>query len=302
MKAIKKIVFALCITLSLSAVSLAQEKSLYERLGGQPAIEAVVKDFAGRVLADTRINKKFAKSDPNRLVKNLTDFVCSATGGPCKYEGQSMKASHKNMGVTEGEFGALVEDLVATLDKFKVPAKEKNELLGLLGPLGGQIVEKKGNATGTELPANFTPAPALTKSLYERLGGQPAIEAVVKDFAGRVLADTRINKKFAKSDPNRLVKNLIDFVCSASGGPCQYTGQNMKDAHKNMGVTEGEFGALVEDLVATLDKFKVPAKEKNELLGLLGPLGGQIVEKKGDKKTGAELPAKFTPAPPLKNN
>jgi len=301
MRAIKKIVFALCVTLAFSAVSVAQEKTLYERLGGQPAVEAVVKDFAGRVLADTRINKKFAKSDANRLVKNLTDFVCAATGGPCKYEGKSMKDSHRNMAVTEGEFGALVEDLVATLDKFKVPAKEKNELLSALGPLAKDIVEKKGNATGTDLPANFVPAPALTKSLYERLGGQPAVEAVVKDFAGRVLADTRINKKFAKSDTTRLVNNLIDFVCAATGGPCQYNGQSMKAAHKNMAVTEGEFNALVEDLVATLNGFKVPEREQKELLGALGGLMKDIVEKKGNE-IGTELPKNFKPAPATKNN
>lgn len=139
----------------------AEEKSLYDRLGGQPAISAVIDDFAGRVLADTRINAKFAKSDPNRLVTNLKSFVCMATGGPCKYEGKDMKAAHKNMAVTNGEFGALVEDLVATLDKFNVPAKEKGELLGALGPLGPQIVEVQSNTTGEKLPSAFKPAPAL---------------------------------------------------------------------------------------------------------------------------------------------
>ena len=143
------------------STALAQEKSLYERLGGQPAISAVIDDFAGRVLADTRINAKFAKSDPNRLVTNLKSFVCKATGGPCKYEGKDMTAAHKNMAVTNGEFGALVEDLVATLDKFNVPAKEKGELLGALGPLGPQIVEVQSNTTGEKLPAAFKPAPAL---------------------------------------------------------------------------------------------------------------------------------------------
>src|SRR4051812_9820817 len=97
--------------LAMSVGALAQQKSLYERLGGQPAIEAVVKDFAGNVLADSRINKKFAKSDATRLVKNLTDFVCNAAGGPCKYKGNNMKKAHKNMGTTAGEFNALVEDL-----------------------------------------------------------------------------------------------------------------------------------------------------------------------------------------------
>lgn len=139
----------------------APAKSLYERLGGQPAVSAVIDDFAGRVLADTRINKKFAKSDPARLVANLKDFVCSAAGGPCKYTGLSMKQSHHNMGVTDAEFGALVEDLVATLDKFNVPAQEKGELLAALGPLGPDIVEVHSDATATALPPSFKPAPPL---------------------------------------------------------------------------------------------------------------------------------------------
>jgi len=155
---------ASCFILLASIGSVAQDKSLYERLGGQPAIEAVVNDFAGRVLADARINKKFAKSDPARLTKNLTDFVCKAAGGSCTYTGRSMKASHKKMGVTNGEFGALVEDLVATLDKFKVPEKEKGELLAALGPLQPDIVEKKTDATGEPLPAAFKPAPPLKKA------------------------------------------------------------------------------------------------------------------------------------------
>jgi len=150
---------SLCALFTLSA--LAQEKSLYERLGGKEAITAVVNDFAGRVLADARINKKFAKTDPARLTTMLIDQICMATGGPCKYEGRDMATAHKNMGVTEGEFNALVEDLIATLDKFKVPEKEKGELLKILGPMQPQIVEVKGTATGTELPAKFKPAPAL---------------------------------------------------------------------------------------------------------------------------------------------
>lgn len=166
MKSIQKIIVALCITFAFSAVATAQEKSLYERLGGQAAVEAVVKDFAGRVLADARINKKFAKSNADRLVTNLIDFVCAATGGPCEYKGLSMKEAHKNMAVTEGEFNALVEDLVATLNHFKVPEKEQKELLGALGGLLKDIVEKKNDkSTGNELPSKFKPAPPLKKQM-----------------------------------------------------------------------------------------------------------------------------------------
>lgn len=161
MKSLKTIFVSCCLVAALSIAALAQEKSLYDRLGGEAAISAVVDEFAKNVLGDARINKKFAKSDANRLVTNLKAFVNNATGGPQKYEGLSMKESHKNMGVTEGEFNALVEDLVKALDKFNVPAKEKNELLGALGPLKPQIVEVNGTTTGTELPKKFKPAKPL---------------------------------------------------------------------------------------------------------------------------------------------
>lgn len=163
MNRLKTMVLSFAIVTVFTVTGMAQEKSLYERLGGQKAISAVVDEFAGIVLKDTRINKKFAKSDANRLVTNLKAFVCKATGGPCEYKGKDMKAAHKDMGSTEGEFNALVEDLVKALDKFKVPEKEKKELLGALGPLKGDIVEVQSQDVGTELPAKFSPAPPLKK-------------------------------------------------------------------------------------------------------------------------------------------
>jgi len=120
---------------------------------------------------------------------------------------------------------------------------------------------------------------AMEKSLYDRLGGKTAITAVVDDFVGRVAADTRINGKFANANIPRLKSMLVDQICQASGGPCAYTGRDMKSTHAGMGVSSSDFDALVGDLVATLNKFKVPEREKNELLGALGPMKGDIVEK-----------------------
>ena len=117
------------------------------------------------------------------------------------------------------------------------------------------------------------------KSLYDRLGGKPAITAVVDDFAARVAADRRINRFFANSDIPSFKAKLVDQICEASGGPCKYTGKDMKTAHAGMGVTNADFDALVEDLVATLDKFKVPQREKGELLAVLGPMRKDIVTK-----------------------
>jgi hemoglobin len=116
-----------------------------------------------------------------------------------------------------------------------------------------------------------------TPSLYERLGGKPAITAVIDDFVGNVAGDARINGRFKTADVPRLKARLVDQVCEATGGPCTYTGASMREAHKGMQITEAEFNALVEDLVKSLDKFKVPAREKNELLGALGGMKGDIV-------------------------
>jgi hemoglobin len=117
-------------------------KSLYDRLGGKAAIQAVVDDFIGNVAADGRINQRFAGANIPRLKTMLVDQICEATGGPCKYTGKSMKAAHAGMRITDAEFNALVEDLVKSLDKFKVGAPEKSELLGALGGMKGDIVNQ----------------------------------------------------------------------------------------------------------------------------------------------------------------
>ena len=120
---------------------------------------------------------------------------------------------------------------------------------------------------------------AKGKPLYERLGGKDAITAVVDTFVGKVGADTRINGYFASTDLAILKMHLVNQICEASGGPCTYTGRTMKQTHTGMGVTNTAFGALVEDLVAALDHHKVGKAEKDDLLAVLGPMKGDIVEK-----------------------
>ena len=134
---------------------------LYDRLGGLDAITAVVDSFVARCAADDRINRKFARTDVPRLKKMLVDQVCEATGGPCTYSGRDMRETHDGMGVTAGEFDALVGDLVATLDGFSVPAAEQQELLGILGSLRGEIVEVETSETSTPLPDSYRNAPPL---------------------------------------------------------------------------------------------------------------------------------------------
>jgi len=117
----------------------------------------------------------------------------------------------------------------------------------------------------------------IQKPLYDRLGGKDAITAVVDDFVGNVAKDARINARFAKTDIPHLKQMLVEQICEASGGPCKYSGKDMKTAHQGQNVTEAEFNALVEDLGTSLDKFKVGKTEQSQLVGALAPMKPEIV-------------------------
>ena len=127
-------------------------KSLYDRLGGEAAIKAVIDDFVARAAGNPKVNFTRKGTDMEweatpenvkRLKKHLVDLVGMVTGGPQKYEGRSMKETHKGMKITKAEFDALAADLKATLDHFKVPAKEQEELLKIVGSTEKDIVEKQ---------------------------------------------------------------------------------------------------------------------------------------------------------------
>ena len=156
----------------------------------------------------------------------------------------------------------------------------------------------RDEARTTDTAAGTTATDTAQRSLYDRLGGHHAIVMVVDSFVARVAADNRINKKFARSDIARVKSMIVDQICNATGGPCTYTGRSMKEAHRNMGVTDGEFDALVEDLVAALNQFNVAKADQDALLQTLGAMRPDIVERPG-RQTGTPLPTTFRPAPPL---
>ena len=140
------------VVVCLLAVSLFADqhmekpKSLYERLGGYDALAAVTDDFLGRLATDKQLSKFFvghSEDSLKRIRQHVIDLLCGATGGPCVYMGRDMKTSHKGLGISEADWNTAAAHLVATLDKFKVPAAEKNEVLGAVSALKADIVEKK---------------------------------------------------------------------------------------------------------------------------------------------------------------
>ena len=136
-----------CSILATTALAAdAPQKPLYVRLGGYDALAAVTDDFLGRLATDKNLSRFFAGHSKNSLGKIrqlVVDQLCAATGGPCVYIGRDLKTAHQGLGITEADWNATVGHLTATLDKFKVPEKEKNEVLGAISSFKNDIVEQK---------------------------------------------------------------------------------------------------------------------------------------------------------------
>jgi hemoglobin len=126
------------------------------------------------------------------------------------------------------------------------------------------------------------PGPQPTDALYKRLGGYDAIAAVVDDFLPRLVGDPQLKHFFggvSADSAKRIRQMIVDQLCAATGGPCVYIGRDMKTAHTGLGISSADWNRSVELLVATLDKFQVPAKEKADVLAALSALKADIVEK-----------------------
>jgi hemoglobin len=146
----KRIIAFVCIALFSVAAFANQQmekpKTLYQRLGGYDALAAVTDDFLGRLAADKQLGRFFpghSEDSIKKIRQHIVDQLCMATGGPCVYIGRDMKTTHKGLGIAEADWNQAVVLLTQTLDKFKVPAQEKGEVLAAVSSMKGDIVEKK---------------------------------------------------------------------------------------------------------------------------------------------------------------
>lgn len=151
MRAVLSVMCLFAIVTSPARLAIAQRAaapppSLYERLGGAYPIAVVVDAFIERLLVNQTLNAnpaidKARQQVPKQGLKfHVTTLVCEATGGPCKYVGRSMKASHTHLNITEKEWQAMLADFKATLDAFKVPAREQKELVAIVESTKPDIV------------------------------------------------------------------------------------------------------------------------------------------------------------------
>jgi hemoglobin len=147
-----------------SKVAVEEDKlALYDRLGGEQGIAAIVEDFTRRVIEDPRVNWSregvkgggglFRRSESveweptlenvGRLKRHLAQFLSLTTGGPPRYEGKGIEASHADMRITNAEFDAAIGDLKASLDRLKIANAEQKELLAILESTRPQIVTER---------------------------------------------------------------------------------------------------------------------------------------------------------------
>lgn len=132
-------------------------------------------------------------------------------------------------------------------------------------------------ALATACAGSRAPAPRADASLYERLGGDAGISAMVDDAIVNIATDPRINHRFSAAGGPELKRNLVDLVCERTGGPCVYRGKNMADAHEGMHIGDAEFDALVADMVRAMDKHHVAPREKAEAIAILAKMKNAIV-------------------------
>ncbi len=160
---------------------------------------------------------------------------------------------------------------------------------------GGREVNEKGWYTNfrkriggkwlivfEHVSANAPVPPGPGASLYTRLGGYDALAALTDDFLGRLTTDKQTGRFFqgvSKAHGQEIRQRIVEFLCLATGGPCVYTGRDMKSSHVGLGITEADWDRAVALLVESLDLLSVPERERKEILGALGPLKPDIVDK-----------------------
>jgi hemoglobin len=232
------------------------EKTLFEKIGGEGAVDAAVDIFYRKVLADDRINKFFEGVDMDKQASKQKAFLTMAFGGPNNYTGEDMRKGHAHLvekGLNSSHFDAVMENLGATLTELNVPA----DLIGEAAAIA--------ESTRADILAGYTDeekaAMSSEKSLFEKIGGEAAVDAAVDIFYRKVLADDRINKFFEGVDMEKQAAKQKAFLTMAFGGPHNYTGEDMRKGHAHLverGLNDSHFDAVMEHIGATLTELNVP--------------------------------------------
>ncbi len=261
-------------------------QSVYDRMGGE-YVRLLGAEFFQRLMEDERLNvdkKNLTNGQKDRMKQAVMNYLVAATGGLGKSEGRSLRSIFREMKWTDAEHRIVIEDLKASMGRWKVAPEDQRALIAIAESAGSATSDTTSTSSKDE---NFDPG---KKTLYSRLGGDFGIRVLVSRFVDKALADPRVNFKrvdvpgvtaWEASDENvaKLKKAMTSYVAALTGGSKPYEGRTMKAAHRGMKITDAEFQALMADLRDALAASSIPDAEQKDLLALVALAAAEMVEK-----------------------
>ncbi len=219
----------------------------------------------------------FSVHDSGEIIKGYDACKQSTAGFFSATQSFKLQFTDSNYWVVgEGVLGSSGYTYTIAL-KGGAPTSASGRYVNLRRKIGGKWL-----IVFEQVSDNLPPSPGPADSLYKRLGGYDALAAVSDDFLGRLAGDKQLGKFFqgvSKAHNDSIRQHVVDFLCMATGGPCVYVGRDMKSTHAGLGITGADWDRMVGFLIQTFDKFNVPDRERKEVLGALGGLRGDIVDK-----------------------
>jgi hemoglobin len=243
----------------IDTVETDLQVSAFDQIGGEKALHDVIDQFVVQVGEDVAVNWMFANADLNALNSAVYDQACQALGGPCTYSGPDMLTVHAGMAITETQWGTTMQDL---LDAITLVAdgyienskKAEGNALRYSGHFDGSKPMDALILAVSGMHDDIVEDPSGDTAYFNQLGGLNGIKDVVEELLVNVGEDARINHYFAETDLAALDALLVEQICEATGGYCVYSGRSMLATHAGLCISDADFDALVEDLLAAINK------------------------------------------------
>jgi hemoglobin len=254
-------------------------QNLWERLGQEEGVRKIVDDWIDNSIKDERVNffrdgkYRLSRREIDELKSHLVALASEIGGGKTiKYRGRLLKKTHEKMKIQEAELDAMISHLRRALIRAKVNQEDQDTILGGIKFVRRDIV-----------PAG---PPSEPETVWERMGGTPVVTKVVNDWIDGCVADRRHN--FFREGPRKLTpeqitdlkQKLVQLASSLSNGPEIYRGRNLTEAHRNLGVTNAEFDAMISHLKLAMVKHHIKEAEMEFILKGIETAREKIVREK----------------------
>jgi truncated hemoglobin YjbI len=264
--------------------------SLWQRLGGKRNVKKIVSYFIDKAIADPKVN--FSRNGQYKLTpekvadikRKMVLLTSWMTGGPDGYEGKSMAEVHHGMGITDEEYTAMLRHLPAALTRNNVSGRDAKKVEEILEFARTRIVGQSGPVT----VGKSGPASVGRQTLWDRLGGEEKVKAIVNDVIDKAKDDPKVN--FSRSGkypmtPEKVAdikRKMVHLTSMAAGGPYRYEGKSMTDAHEGMGITDAEYGAFIRHMEKAMLHHGVNPNDVAEIVKVLEAIKVKFIEKKTD--------------------